>query len=110
MSETECRVITRIAELEIDTALIDPYKVFLTEEIAASLRLEPGVLMLNAVAIKGRPELVRIMEVYADQKAYEAHLQSPHFLKYKTKTVGMVKSLNLIDVEPIALNVLAGVS
>jgi quinol monooxygenase YgiN len=101
--ETECRVIIRIAELEIETTLIDAYTAFLTEEIEASLRLEPGVLMLNAVAIKGRPELVRIMEVYADQDSYEAHLQSPHFLKYKTKTAGMVKSLNLIDVEPIAL-------
>ena len=100
-------MITRIAELEIDATQIDSYRAFLTEEIEASLRLEPGVLMLNAIAIKGKPELVRIMEVYANQEAYEAHLQTPHFLKYKTKTAGMVLSLNLIDGEPIALNLLA---
>ncbi len=101
-------MIVRIPELEIDTKLIDAYRAFLTEEIEASLRLEPGVLMLNAVAVKGSPELVRIMEVYANQEAYEEHLQSPHFLKYKTSTAGMVRSLNLIDAEPIALNVLNG--
>lgn len=97
-----------MAELEIDPALIGSYRIFLTEEIEASLRLEPGVLMLNAIAVKDRPELVRIMEVYASQEAYEEHLQSRHFLEYKTNTAGMVRSLNLVDAEPISLNVLTG--
>jgi quinol monooxygenase YgiN len=46
---------------------------------------------------------VRIFEVYRDQAAYESHLQSPHFKKYKETTQGMVKSLKLIETEPIIL-------
>ena len=93
----------RIAELEIDPAQVDAYKAALKEEIEASIRLEPGVLSLNAVAVKGQPSRVRIMEIYADEAAYRAHLEAPHFLKYKTSTAGMVKSLNLLETEPILL-------
>ncbi len=43
------------------------------------------------------PKQVRILEIYASRAAYEAHLQTPHFQHYKTATLGMVKSLKLVD-------------
>ncbi|WP_105439191.1 putative quinol monooxygenase [Neorhizobium sp. T25_13] len=97
-----CKIV-RIAELEIDPAQIDTYRALLAEEIEASVESEPGVLMLHAVSEKERPQQVRILEVYADQEAYEAHLRTPHFLKYKKCTADMVKSLRLIDVDPVMM-------
>jgi quinol monooxygenase YgiN len=95
--------IVRMAELEIDPDTIETYRALLIEEIEASVALEDGVLSLNAVSIKDHPNIIRILEVYADRDAYEAHLQTPHFLKYKKETSGMVTSLTLIDVDPIAM-------
>ncbi|WP_037085312.1 putative quinol monooxygenase [Neorhizobium vignae] len=95
--------IVRIAELEIDPAQIDTYRALLAEEINASVENEPGVLMLHAVSEKERPEQLRILEVYADQEAYETHLRTPHFLKYKKCTADMVKSLRLIDADPVMM-------
>jgi quinol monooxygenase YgiN len=95
--------IVRIAELEIDPAQLDTYRALLSEEIEASVEKEPGVLMLYAVAEKDRPEQIRILEVYADRETYEAHLLTPHFLKYKAGTAGMVRSLRLVDVEPVMM-------
>ncbi|CDZ44461.1 putative quinol monooxygenase [Neorhizobium galegae] len=95
--------IVRFAELEIDPSQIDTYRALLAEEIQASVDNEPGVLMLHAVSEKERPEQVRILEVYADQEAYEAHLRTPHFLKYKKCTADMVKSLRLIDADPVMM-------
>jgi quinol monooxygenase YgiN len=95
--------LVRFAELEIDPEQLDAYKALLTEEIDASVRLEPGVLALHAVAVAGAPAHLRIVEVYADQAAYEAHLRSPHFLKYKSLTAGMVRALRLIETDPILL-------
>ncbi len=95
--------IVRMAELEIDPRRIETYRALLIEEIEASVALEDGVLSLNAISIKDHPNKIRILEVYADRDAYEAHLQTPHFLKYKKETSGMVTSLTLIDVEPIAM-------
>jgi quinol monooxygenase YgiN len=64
--------IVRMAEMEIDPAVLNSYKTFLAEEIEASINTEPGVLMLCAVADKDAPAHIRILEVYADQQAYEA--------------------------------------
>jgi quinol monooxygenase YgiN len=93
----------RIAEVEVDPAQLHAYNAFLTEEIAASVEREPGVLMLHAVAYQDAPHHIRILEVYASRAAYEAHIETPHFLKYKTGTAQMVTALRLIEVDPILL-------
>lgn len=103
MAQSPQQPIVRIAELDIDPAQLDAYKAMLAKEIDASVRAEPGVLSLNAVSVKGAPTSIRLLEVYADQDAYEAHLKSPHFLAYKTGTAKMVRSLRLIETEPILL-------
>lgn len=95
--------LVRIAELDIDPARLRDYLEFLTEEIAASVEKEPGVLMLHALADKTAPHLIRILEVYASRAAYEAHIATPHFLKYKSSTSNMVRSLRLIDMDSIIL-------
>lgn len=93
----------RIAELEIDAAQLLAYKHALSDEIATSVHDEPGVLLLYAVSVKDHPTQVRIFETYKDQAAYESHLQSPQFKKYKGITHEMVKSLKLIETDPIML-------
>ena len=52
------------------------------------------MLNLYAVSVKDHPNQVRIFELYKDQSAYESHLQSSHFKKYKDTIARMVKSLN----------------
>lgn len=93
----------RIAEIEVHPDQLDAYNLLLAEEIAASVEREPGVLMLHAVAHKDAPHYIRILEVYASQDAYQTHIQTPHFLKYKLGTADMVTALRLIEVDPILL-------
>lgn len=93
----------RIAELEIEPTQLEAYKNALREEIEASIRLEPGVLTLYAVSLKEQPNQLRLFETYASPAAYQTHLQSAHFKKYKSGTAGMVKSLRLIEAEPVLL-------
>jgi quinol monooxygenase YgiN len=101
--ETMNQPLVRIAELEIDAVQLPAYEAALKEEIATSIRIEPGVLTLYAVSVKDQPNQIRIFETYKDQAAYESHLQTAHFKKYKAETQGMVKSLKLIETEPILL-------
>ncbi|WP_460977591.1 putative quinol monooxygenase [Spirosoma knui] len=91
----------RIARIVVDPAQLEPYKAALKEEIEASVRLEPGVLTLYATSETDNPTHITILEIYADSSAYKAHIQTPHFLKYKTGTQKMVKSLELIDTVPL---------
>ncbi|MDN3587852.1 antibiotic biosynthesis monooxygenase [Pedobacter aquatilis] len=93
----------RIAQLEIHPQHLLQYKKLLEEEITNSIKKEPGVITLYAVAEKDRPNFVMIFETYQDEKAYQKHLKSAHFIKYKTLTEKMVKSLKLIPCLPISL-------
>jgi quinol monooxygenase YgiN len=95
--------VVRLAELDINAAHLDRYKAALREEIETSIRVEPGVLSLYAVSVKDHPTQIRLFEMYASLAAYQAHLETPHFKKYKTETAGMVKSLTLLDTDPILL-------
>lgn len=96
-------LMVRIAEIEVDPAQLDAYKVILAREQEASVRLEPGVLMLHSVAIADHPTQIRLLEVYASRAAYQAHIKAPHFLIYKTSTEKMVRSLKLVETTPILL-------
>ena len=94
----------RVAEIEIDPAQLEAYKAAVKEEIESSVRVEPGILALYAVSDKDNPAHVIVFEMYADSDAYKAHLETPHFRKYKAATQDMVRSLKLRDTVPIALS------
>lgn len=91
----------RLAKLVIDSTQLDSYKIFLKEEIETSIQIEKGVLTLYAVSEKNKPTHITILEIYADTEAYKAHIQTPHFIKYKNGTKDMVKSLELIEMMPL---------
>ena len=92
-------MLVRISEIEIDADYLEEYKAILKEEAEASVRLEPGVISIFPMYQKENPTEVRILEIYASREAYESHLKTPHFQKYKTTTLKMVKSLKLVDME-----------
>lgn len=93
--------LVRLSKITVDAAQLDAYNAFLKEEIEASMRLESGVLTLYATAEKDNPYKMTILEIYADRAAYESHLKTPHFQKYKQGTLSMVKELELVDVKPL---------
>lgn len=101
VSAQQQKMMVRLSEIEIDPARLDEYKAILKEESAASVKLEPGVIAIFPMYQTENPTSVRILEMYADRAAYEQHLKTPHFQTYKTTTLGMVKSLKLVDMESI---------
>lgn len=102
-SAQENKHVIRLAKLQIDSIQLENYKVALKEEIETSVRVEPGVLSLYAVSDKDNSTHITIFEIYANLNAYNAHRESPHFKKYKNITKDMVKSLDLIEADPIIL-------
>lgn len=97
----ETNQMVRIARLVIDSTQLNQYNAFLKEEIETSVKVEPGVLTLYAVAEKNKPTHITILEIYASIDAYKKHIQTPHFLKYKNGTKDMVLSLELIETIPL---------
>jgi quinol monooxygenase YgiN len=93
--------VVRLAKLVIDSAQLEAYNVILKEGIETAVRVEPGVLTLYAVAEKNNPTHITILEIYASADAYQLHIKTPHFLKYKNSTKDMVKSLELVETTPL---------
>jgi quinol monooxygenase YgiN len=90
-------VMIRLSEIEIDSNYLEEYNSILQEESRASVQLEAGVIAIYPMFQKENPTQIRILEIYANREAYEEHLKTPHFQKYKTSTIIMVKTLKLVD-------------
>src|SRR5262249_49356894 len=92
----------RIARIVVDSIQLENYKAQLKLGIETAVHVEPGVLSMYAVYDKLQPTHITILETYASKSAYQSHIQTEHFKKYKSGTLRMVKSLELIDVTPVA--------
>ena len=92
----------RIAKIKVDPAQLNQYTQALKEQMASAIALEPGVLFYHAVADLKDPSRITILEVYTNLAAYQAHIATPHFLKYKDTVKEMVKELVLEDVKTVA--------
>ena len=93
--------IVRLSKIEVYPQYLNEYMNYATEVGEISLRTEPGVLTMYAVCEKENPCKVTILETYASHEAYEKHIASEHFQKYKQGTLHMVKSLVLSDQIPL---------
>ena len=92
-------MLVRMSEIQVDPKHLSEYTAILKEEAEASVRLEPGVLAIFPMYERENRTAVRILEIYASREAYESHLKTPHFQRYKTTTLPMVTSLKLVDME-----------
>ena len=93
--------IVRLSKIEVWPQFLNEYIQYVTEVGEISLRTEPGVLTMYAVSEKENPCKITILETYASKEAYDRHIASTHFQKYKQGTQHMVKSLVLSDQTPL---------
>ena len=100
-AQEQNKQMVRLAKLIINSTQLEQYSAFLKEEIEKSVKVEPGVLTLYAVAETNRPTHITILEIYANADAYQKHIQTPHFLKYKNATKDMIESLELVETTPL---------
>ncbi len=94
-------MMVRMAEIEVAPEYLEEYLSILKEEAKTSVEVEPGVIVIYPMYQKSHPNQIRLLEIYADKDAYEAHLQTPHFKHYKSATLPMVRSLELVEMEAI---------
>jgi quinol monooxygenase YgiN len=95
------QMMVRISEIEVDAKYLEQYKAILKDEAEDSVKLEPGVIAIFPMYQREKDTEFRILEMYANRAAYEAHLKTPHFQKYKSTTLHMVKSLKLVDMQTL---------
>jgi quinol monooxygenase YgiN len=80
----------RLIKMEIYPDSVESFHELMSNVMLPGLKKEPGVLVMYAVAEKNQPAHISILEVYANTDAYEKHLKTSHFRKYKTKSKRMI--------------------
>lgn len=93
----------RIVEVTVKREDIAEFRRIVVAEMRESMKVEPGVLAMYAVARKERPEQWIFFEIYADAAAYASHRETPHFQEYLSLTDDMLIDKGHIGVENIAL-------
>ena len=95
------KMIVRIAEIEVYPDYLEEYLSFANEVDRLSVEREPGVICLFPMQSAEDSTQIRILEIYASESAYQQHLKTDHFQKYKQGTMHMVKSLRLPSMSPL---------
>lgn len=94
-------MIVRIAEIEVYPEYLKDYLKAARNVGSESVRKEPGVICIFPNQVRADETKIRIVEIYRNKEAYQHHLTTPHFQAYKQGTLHMVKSLNLLDIQPL---------
>ena len=94
-------MIVRLAEIEVYPQYLKEYLEFANEVDRLSVEREPGVVCLFPMQSAEDSTKIRILEIYASEDAYQQHLKTDHFQKYKQGTLHMVKDLKLPTMKPL---------
>ena len=95
------KMIVRMAEIEVFPQYLSDYLSFANEVGRLSVEREPGVICLFPMQSAEDSTQIRILEIYASDEAYQHHIKTNHFQKYKQGTLHMVKSLKLPSMQPL---------
>ena len=88
-------MIVRLAEIEVYPEHLQEYLKYANEVDRLSVEREPGVVCLFPMQSAEDSTQIRILEIYASEEAYQSHIKTEHFQKYKQGTLHMVKGLKL---------------
>jgi quinol monooxygenase YgiN len=75
-----------IAPIQIREGYKDRFIESVTEDARSSVRDEPGCLRFDVIQDANDANRIWLYEVYKDEAAFQAHLQSPHLLKFRETT------------------------
>ena len=95
------KMLVRLAEIEVYPEHLKEYLAYANEVDRLSVEREPGVICLYPMQSAEDSTQIRILEIYASDEAYQRHLRTDHFLRYKQGTLHMVKTLRLPTMQPL---------
>ena len=89
-----------IAPLQVKEQHKDEFIEAMLDDARGSVGNEPGCLRFDVIQDAGDANRIWVYEVYIDEGAFQAHLESPHFLQWML--FDPVRSWNLLS-GPIAM-------
>ena len=75
-----------IAPIQIKEGHKEEFMVAMLDDAHGSVNDEPGCLRFDVIQDAGDPNRIWLYEVYKDESAFQAHLQTPHLIKWRDTT------------------------
>lgn len=72
-----------LAPIQIKPAHREAFIAEMVEDARMSVENEPGCVRFDVIQDAGDVNRIWVYEVYKDEAAFELHMQTPHFLKWK---------------------------
>ena len=72
-----------VAPIQIKEGYKERFVEAMLDDARGSVRDEPGCLRFDVVQDGGDSNRIWLYEVYVDEAAFEAHLKTPHFIKWR---------------------------
>lgn len=82
-SNSHAAPLFNLFELEIQNGQTAAYDQIGENNIRTSLTKEAGTLAMYSVKQKANPQMAYMIEIYADEAAYQTHIQSPQYQKFR---------------------------
>jgi quinol monooxygenase YgiN len=84
-----------IADVTVPSERLAAFIAASLEDARDSVAKEPGCRQFDVLlSADGSPTVV-FYEVYADRAAFEAHLQTPHFFRWRDATQGLITATRI---------------
>ena len=72
-----------IAPIKIKEGFKEQFVEAMLDDAKGSVKNEPGCLRFDVIQDGDDPNLIWLYEVYVDEAAFQAHMETPHFIKWR---------------------------
>jgi quinol monooxygenase YgiN len=81
-----------LAEFAPEPTSAKTFLQLVAQNAAASVRNEPGCRRFDVLVSDNADDAIVLYEIYADEAAFDAHLQTAHFAAFDSAVAGMIRS------------------
>jgi quinol monooxygenase YgiN len=84
-------------EFRLKPGMRTAFRPLMDDNARSSMRDEPGCRRFDVLEPAGQPDVIFLYEIYDDRAAFDAHVRSPHFLKFQAETEGFIAGKSVVE-------------
>ena len=81
-----------IAPIKIKEGFKEPFMAEMLADARGSVEDEPGCIRFDVIQDPDEENTIWLYEIYRDADAFQTHLETPHFIKWKTAVPDWIDS------------------
>jgi (4S)-4-hydroxy-5-phosphonooxypentane-2,3-dione isomerase len=84
-----------LVEFVIKREMMGEFRQLITDNARSSLESEPGCRRFDVLSVQDEPSRIILYEIYADEAAFDRHLQTHHYKIFAEASKSMIESVSV---------------